>query len=174
MSIELDNNWDCSKATSYPIAVKLRFDLLPLDTLIHSHLLKADQAAGLIQLYRYMLSTNTRYLYDALDAFLVMRNWSSVEMILAVTRYTTRIATSGPVQRWEAKDITYVPQFISQALEHYFGYIESSTSGDHDAAFVWNILWAIHTIEHRDHTEFKTPTAAHLTGPGHQQPIKSS
>lgn len=121
---------------------KGRCDLLPLgivSTVIHSD--------NLARIEEYVRTGNTRRLYEVVKDFSIKRFGSIYTAFLEVAKHYEDGASKYDERNWE-KGIP-LHCYIDSGVRHYFKYLRGDTDEHHDRAFLWNILGAIWTHNHK-------------------------
>ena len=125
---------------------KGRCDLLPLDVV--AWLLGVENADSVLMcIHNFVIGNATSYLYDAVE---LGRNVIGVDintMILDLAKHFESGAKKYGERNWQ-KGIP-VRCYIDSAVRHYLKYLRGDTDEPHDRAFVWNIVCAIWTCEHK-------------------------
>jgi hypothetical protein len=121
---------------------KGRCDLLPLDTIAHYYM---DAVIDFI--YDYMTFGNPANLWRAIEEFCAMEEWDCYTMIIEVSKQFEDGAHKYGDRNWE-KGIP-LHCYIDSALRHYFKYRRGDKDEPHNRAFVWNLLCAMWTQEHK-------------------------
>lgn len=118
---------------------KGRCDLLPLCEV-------ADYLENpvITQIAEFTTVNDIDRLYDALDVFILLREWDKETMILEVAKHFEEGANKYGDNNWR-KGLP-VKCFIDSALRHYLKWSRGDNDEPHDRAFCWNILCAIWTI----------------------------
>ena len=132
---------------------KGRCDLLPLDCIANYlySLNPRGECGAVINILHcinaFIYDGNCDPLYSALYFFRRYRGWSDLEMILEVSKHYEDGCRKYGERNWE-KGIP-LHSFIDSALRHLFKYVNGERDEPHDRAFVWNILGAAWTREHK-------------------------
>lgn len=125
---------------------KGRCDLMPLGVI--AGLMNTDNKECVFQsINRFMCTGNTGFLYEALECFREYCNISTPELILEVSMHYKQGAEKYGERNWE-KGIP-LHSYIDSGVRHFLKYIDGQTDERHDRAFVWNMLGAIWTMEHK-------------------------
>ena len=135
---------------------KGRFDLVPLSVLSEMFRLysKDDLAEVITNIDKFLYSLDKKYLYNALNGFCALRQWSIHGCALEVSKHFEDGANKSGTPNWE-KGIP-LHSFIDSAVRHLIQWDKHDMSDPHDRAFVWNIMCAIWTLDHR-HEQVDTP-----------------
>lgn len=124
---------------------KGRCDLMPLDVV--SNLLKYDEAIVLEKLDQFMRTGDKYCLFGAISSFVNLYNLTHPEIILEVSIHYKQGAEKYGERNWE-KGIP-LHSYIDSGVRHFLKHIDGHTDERHDRAFVWNMLGAIWTMEHK-------------------------
>ena len=133
---------------------KGRCDLMPLDVVGEIYLHKTDRLGVTDVLLNIHIFTNTGdhdRLEQVLECFLLLdkpfgdANWST--MFLEVSKHFEEGAKKYGEHNWQ-KGIP-VKCYIDSAVRHYLKWLRGDTDEPHDRAFVWNIMCAIWTCNHK-------------------------
>lgn len=106
---------------------------------------QASQVFMLIDKFLYSLQTD--YLYDAIEVFYSMRGWSLETATIEVSKHFEDGAVKYGPHNW-TKGIP-LSSYINSGCRHMVQWIDEDTTDPHDRAFVWNMLCAIWTVDHR-------------------------
>jgi hypothetical protein len=125
---------------------KGRCDLLPLDVV--AWLLGVENADSVLMcIHNFVIGNATSYLYDAVE---LGRNIIGVDintMILDLAKHFESGAKKYGERNWQ-KGIP-VRCYIDSAVRHYLKFLRGDQDEPHDRAFMWNIVCAIWTCEHK-------------------------
>jgi hypothetical protein len=125
---------------------KGRCDLLPLDVV--AWLLGVEEADSVLMcIHNFVIGNATSYLYDAVE---LGRNIIGVDintMILDLAKHFESGAKKYGERNWQ-KGIP-VRCYIDSAVRHYLKFLRGDQDEPHDRAFMWNIVCAIWTCEHK-------------------------
>ena len=124
---------------------KGRCDLLPLGV-VGACFIGADGHV-LENISFFMESGEKMYLVNAINAFCAINNWSLTEAMLEVSMHYKQGAEKYGERNWE-KGIP-LHSYIDSGVRHFLKHIDGQTDERHDRAFVWNMLGAIWTMEHK-------------------------
>ena len=127
-----------------------RADLLPLDIVAQFTTIDTAKAV-LINIDNFMATGNTAFLVNAVKNFCDMRGWSTTECFLEVSVHYKDGAKKYGAYNWQ-KGIP-VSSYISSGVRHLLKEMDMRTDERHDRAFVWNMLGAIWTMQHKAGTE---------------------
>lgn len=122
---------------------KGRCDLLPLDTI--SMLFNNDYILKKIDSYIY--TGDTRYLADVIRHFSTARYKSSFTAILEVAKHYEDGCNKYGERNWQ-KGID-LHCYIDSGVRHYLKFLRGDKDEAHDRAFLWNMLGALWTQEHK-------------------------
>ena len=126
---------------------KGRCDLLPLDV-VHAFLFGMDIITPPIdEIHRYMESGDVEYLYNALEGFLEGCEWNKETAILELAIHYEEGCKKYGEHNWR-KGIP-ISRYIDSAVRHYLKWLRWDEDERHDRAFMWNIVGAIWTLEHK-------------------------
>ena len=121
---------------------KGRCDLLPLDIIAYYY---TDEILKHID--DYIHQGNPANLWCAIEEFCAMEGWDYYTMLLEVSKQFEDGAHKYGDRNWE-KGIP-LHCYIDSALRHYFKYRRGDKDEPHDRAFVWNLMCAMWTQEHK-------------------------
>ena len=124
---------------------KGRCDLLPLGVV--AKLLEYHEAAVLEKIDQFMQTGDKDWLIGAISSFGNIGNLTHPEIILEVSMHYKQGADKYGERNWE-KGIP-LHSYIDSGVRHFLKHIDGQTDERHDRAFVWNMLGAIWTMEHR-------------------------
>lgn len=126
---------------------KGRCDLVPLGVaaMLFIHNSKVEDI--LLFINEFMETGDINYLRDSILAFCKMRGWTAPECILEVSIHYRQGSEKYQPYNWQ-KGIP-LSLFISSAVRHLMKNVDNHTDERHDRAFIWNIMGAIWTVEHR-------------------------
>lgn len=123
-----------------------RCDLLPLGVV--ASLYEQEQPSAIFYLIAdFMEIGDKESLYRALREFAYMKEISISNMLLDVSMHYKQGAEKYGERNWE-KGIP-LHSFIDSGVRHFLKHIDGQTDERHDRAFVWNMLGAIWTMEHK-------------------------
>lgn len=122
---------------------KGRCDLLPLDVI--SKILHQDYI--LENIHNYMYIGDQDCLYMSLKLFLKKREWDAYTAMLELAKHYEDGAQKYAERNWE-KGIP-LHSFMDSGVRHYLKFLRGDTDEPHDRAFLWNLIGAIWTHEHR-------------------------
>lgn len=124
---------------------KGRFDLAPLGVI--ARLYSSEPNIILNRINDFMESGDTEYLLDAVNRFVSAERKTVTEMMLEVSVHYMKGAKKYKPYNWMLG--IPVSSYISSGVRHFLKHIDGQTDERHDRAFVWNMLGAIWTMEHR-------------------------
>lgn len=125
---------------------KGRCDLLPLDVI--GSIIDDSMLAEIIrQVYQFMRSRNTMYLFRAVNLFCQYRGWTKFEAVLEVSKHYEDGAKKYGEHNWE-KGIP-IHCYVDSGVRHLMKYADGMTDERHDRAFLWNMIGAIWTTCHK-------------------------
>ena len=122
-----------------------RCDLLPLGVV--AKLLAHDECRVLNQIDVFMQTGEEDFLYGAIASFCTIKDVSHPQIILDVSMHYKQGAEKYGERNWE-KGIP-LHSYIDSGVRHFLKHIDGQTDERHDRAFVWNMLGAIWTMEHK-------------------------
>lgn len=121
---------------------KGRCDLMPLDVVavmmndgVMHHLAKFKECG------------DTLWLEGALKTFAKVRGWDKPTMLLEVSKHFAEGAEKYSENNW----MKGIPSksYLNSGVRHYLKWLRGDDDERHDRAFVWNIMCAIWTCEHK-------------------------
>lgn len=124
---------------------KGRCDLLPLGVV--AKLLAHNEYMVLNQIDMFMQTGDKDFLYSAIANFGAVKEVSHPQIILDVSMHYKQGAEKYGERNWE-KGIP-LHSFIDSGVRHFLKHIDGQTDERHDRAFIWNMLGAIWTMEHK-------------------------
>lgn len=127
-----------------------RCDLLPLDVVAQFTTI-TDAKAVLVSIDNFMATGNTAFLINAVKNFCDMCSWSMTECFLEVSVHYKDGAKKYTPYNWQ-KGIP-ISSYISRGVRHLLKYMDMRTDERHDRAFIWNMLGAIWTMQHKEGTD---------------------
>lgn len=125
---------------------KGRCDLLPLGVV--AGLMEdvcADNILTLIN--KFMYTGETMPLYDAIMNFVKMEEKTMPQFVLDLSMHYKQGSEKYGERNWE-KGIP-LHSYIDSGVRHFLKHIDGQTDERHDLAFIWNMLGAIWTMEHK-------------------------
>ena len=125
---------------------KGRCDLLPLDVVAYLYE-QTPPSAVLYLIADFMESGDKESLAKALREFADMKEISISNMLLEVSMHYKQGAEKYGERNWEKGILLH--SYIDSGVRHFLKHIDGQTDERHDRAFVWNMLGAIWTMEHR-------------------------
>ena len=84
---------------------------------------------------------------EAIEEFCKLKNCTIAKIMLEVSMHYKQGAEKYGERNWE-KGIP-LHSFIDSGVRHFFKHIDDYTDERHDLAFIWNMLGAIWTTEHK-------------------------
>ena len=127
-------------------ADKGRCDLMPLDVI--GAFYRGADANVLSMISKFMESGNKEFLLRAIHCFSERINdWSIADMAMEVSMHYKQGAEKYGERNWE-KGIP-LHSFIDSGVRHFIKHLDGRTDERHDRAFVWNMLGAVWTMEHK-------------------------
>ena len=125
---------------------KGRCDLLPLDVI--AQILGGENVDSvIIQIHEFMRTGDIVFLYDALELFRNIQGFDNETIILELAKHFEAGAKKYPPNNWK-KGIK-LSSYVDSAVRHYLKFLRGDTDEPHDRAFMWNIVCAIWTCEHK-------------------------
>ena len=125
---------------------KGRCDLMPLDAV--AELFIDSMTAEIIKnINKFMETGDKLFIARALREFADLKDISISNMLLEVSMHYKQGAEKYGERNWE-KGIP-LHSYIDSGVRHFLKHIDGQTDERHDRAFVWNMLGAIWTMEHR-------------------------
>lgn len=95
----------------------------------------------------FLENGNPEFLKHAIKNFCLVNGWSLPECFLDVSVHYKQGAEKYGERNWE-KGIP-LHSYIDSGVRHFLKHIDGQTDERHDRAFVWNMLGAIWTMEHK-------------------------
>lgn len=132
---------------------KGRCDLMPLDVVAMAYVRQfgAVGYAGMIfnDIHQFTKTGKTSYLHDVFHVLVNVQHafMDYADMFLSVAQHFEEGAKKYGERNWE-KGIP-LSRYIDSATRHYLKMLRGDTDEPHDRAFVWNIMCAIWTAEHK-------------------------
>lgn len=127
---------------------KGRCDLLPLDTVAYilgSPMSGTDKV--LLAIDEYVRKGTTAWLHLAMCHFSTQRGWDKHTAMLEVAKHYEEGANKYEERNWE-KGIN-LHCYIDSGVRHYLKFLRGDDDEPHDRAFLWNMLGAIWTHDHK-------------------------
>ena len=124
---------------------KGRVDLVPLGAI--ASLFVEDIGSVLKNISYFMETGNSKYLRISICEFCAINGWSLPNCILEVSMHYKQGAEKYGERNWE-KGIP-LHSYIDSGVRHFLKHIDGQTDERHDLAFIWNMLGAIWTMDHR-------------------------
>lgn len=126
---------------------KGRCDLLPLDVVARIVHLDGKSSSVLFNINCYVRTGLTEYLYKAIKDFVRKEQSAMCTAILEVAKHYEDGAKKYDERNWEIGIPLHC--YIDSGVRHYLKLLRGDTDEPHDRAFLWNILGAIWTHEHK-------------------------
>ena len=123
-----------------------RCDLLPLGV-VASLYEQTPPSAVLYLIADFMESGDKESLAKSLREFADMKEISISNMLLEVSMHYKQGAEKYGERNWE-KGIP-LHSYIDSGVRHFLKHIDGQTDERHDLAFIWNMLGAVWTMEHK-------------------------
>ena len=124
---------------------KGRFDLAPLGVI--ARLYSSEPNIILNRINDFMESGDTEYLLDAVNRFVSAERKTVTEMMLEVSVHYMKGAKKYKPYNWMLG--IPVSSYISSGVRHFLKHIDGHMDERHDLAFIWNMLGAVWTMEHK-------------------------
>ena len=124
---------------------KGRCDLMPLGVIARLFPMEANRILDTID--DFMESGDTEYLLDAVNLFVYFEKKTVAEMMLEVSVHYMKGAKKYKPYNWMLG--IPVSSYISSGVRHFLKHIDGQKDERHDRAFIWNMLGAIWTMEHK-------------------------
>lgn len=124
---------------------KGRCDLIPLDAA--GECFRGADGNVLRNISLFMGSGDKRHLVNAIQAFCGIHNWGLADAMLEVSMHYKQGAEKYGERNWE-KGIP-LHSYIDSGVRHVLKYLDGQNDERHDRAFVWNMLGAIWTMDHK-------------------------
>lgn len=125
---------------------KGRCDLLPLKV-VSSLIDNFQEDYILQQIAEFMETGDGDYLKFAITNFCELAEWTIPQCLLEVSMHYKQGSEKYGERNWE-KGIP-LHSYIDSGVRHFLKYIDGQTDERHDRAFIFNMLGAIWTMEHR-------------------------
>lgn len=126
---------------------KGRCDLLPLDVVARLLYRHRDFSSPIIFISNYIYTGDPFCLFDAIHSFCEGNHVDYITMLLEVSKHYEEGAKKYAERNWE-KGIP-LHCYIDSAVRHYLKHIRGDKDERHDRAFVWNLLGALWTQDHK-------------------------
>ena len=128
---------------------KGRMDLFPLSVMSTLFEQRGQSVlAGIVaNIDKFLYSLDTKYLVNAYFRFIDLRGWTLEESLIEVSKHYEDGAVKYGTHNWE-KGIP-LHSFIDSGVRHLDQWSMKDESDPHDRAFLWNMIGAIWTVEHR-------------------------
>lgn len=121
---------------------KGRCDLLPLDVV--APMVNSKELESIEEFKR---TKDTMHLYNAIDIFYQRSKGYTIDGLLELSKHFEAGAKKYSENNWK-KGIP-LHCYIDSGVRHYLKHLRGDTDEPHDRAFVWNILCAIWTMNHK-------------------------
>lgn len=126
---------------------KGRTDLIPLD-IVSPLMGNEPHAQVMYHLGLFMNTLDAGELYLSILAFCELKKWTPAEMLLEVSHHYEDGCNKYGERNWEKGILLH--SYIDSGVRHYLKHIDGyNTDERHDRAFIWNMLGAIWTLQHR-------------------------
>lgn len=125
---------------------KGRCDLLPLDV-VAPLIDEYELILVVSDVDEFMKTGDDKYLYRAITTFAGHVGWCRGEAILEVSKHYEEGAQKYGEHNWE-KGIP-LHCYIDSGVRHLLKYLDKVDDERHDRAFIWNMLGAIWTLNHK-------------------------
>lgn len=123
-----------------------RCDLLPLDVV--AGFMSDDKTVHILgSINHFMCTGDTGHLFEAILCFADYVELSISQLLLEVSKHYKQGAEKYGEYNWQ-KGIP-IHSYIDSGVRHFLKYIDDQMDERHDRAFVWNMLGAIWTMEHK-------------------------
>lgn len=126
---------------------KGRCDLLPLDVVAHILRRNGNKSSVLSYINDYVRSGVTDFLYLAIEDFIRKDQSAMCTAILEVAKHYEDGAKKYAERNWEIGIPLHC--YIDSGVRHYLKLLRGDTDEPHARAFLWNMLGAIWTHEHK-------------------------
>lgn len=124
---------------------KGRCDLIPLDAA--GECFNGADGNILSNISCFMGTGEKKYLVNAIQAFCRINNWTITEAMLEVSMHYKQGSEKYGERNWE-KGIP-LHSYIDSGVRHVLKYLDGQNDERHDRAFVWNMLGAMWTMDHK-------------------------
>jgi hypothetical protein len=121
---------------------KGRCDLLPLDIIAYYYM---DEILEHID--DYIHQGNPASLWRAIEGFCAMEGWDCYTMLLEVAKHFEAGAAKYSENNWRLGIPLHC--YIDSGVRHYLKHRRGDKDEPHNRAFVWNLLCAMWTQEHK-------------------------
>ena len=128
-------------------ADKGRCDLMPLGVV--AGLMENDaQERVVLEIHKFMRRGDDLPIYEAIACFIMeIENKTMAAFMLELSMHYKQGAEKYGERNWE-KGIP-LHSFIDSGVRHFLKHIDGQKDERHDLAFVWNMLGAVWTMEHK-------------------------
>lgn len=121
-------------------------ELMPLDV-VAGFMPDVFSDCILCKIEKFKATGDCEYLYDAVNEFCRLREWSTLDCLLEVSMLYKQGKEKYGAYNWQ-KGIP-VGSFISSGVRHLLKFVYGLEDERHDRSFVWNMFGAIWTMNHR-------------------------
>jgi hypothetical protein len=121
-------------------------ELMPLDV-VAEMMPNAESKYILRHIERFKETGDHEYLFGAIKTFIELRGWSVDECIFEVSLHYKQGKEKYGAYNWQ-KGIP-VSSFLSSGIRHVIKFALGWDDEPHDRAFVWNMMGAIWTMNHK-------------------------
>lgn len=126
---------------------KGRCDLLPLGVIAEYADYIGDEDEVFDYLSQYIYTGDKDYIYEAIASFQKFIGWNTPTMFLEVSKHYEDGANKYAERNWEKGMPLHC--YIDSGVRHYLKFLRGDQDEPHHRAFVWNMLGALWTHEHR-------------------------
>ena len=136
---------------------KGRCDLSPLDVIgdyISASSFEEDKEKNetvneiLTQIDQYIRTGDSpRRIYSAITLFCHLRDWSTTEMLLEVSKHYEDGARKYAERNWEKGIDCHA--YVDSGVRHLLKWLDDWDDEPHDRAFIWNMLGLLWTVKHK-------------------------
>ena len=126
---------------------KGRCDLVPLTVAAELFSSCSVEKTILHSIGKFQETGDKDYITEAVRKFCAVNGWYVTDCILEVSMHYKQGAEKYGERNWE-KGIP-LHSYIDSGVRHFLKHIDGQTDERHDRAFVWNMLGAIWTMEHK-------------------------
>ena len=124
---------------------KGRFDLAPIGVIARFYPMEERSVLDRINLF--METGNTEPLLEAIKCFCGIEKKTVTEMVMEVSVHYMQGAKKYEPYNWML--VIPVSSYISSGVRHFLKHIDGQTDERHDRAFIWNMLGAVWTMDHK-------------------------
>lgn len=126
---------------------KGRCDLLPLDIVGYLMGEDTDVARILEGIQLFIDDSDVFWLRGVLKRFADYQNTTLPQLMLEVSIHYREGSRKYPINNWKLG--IPISSFVSSGVRHFLKHIDNQKDERHDRAFVWNMLGAMWTMEHK-------------------------